>query len=165
MALEYTEMSNAIVVICFNLLHIARTWWGLWQLRMFRMWAQNSINNLRNLGITPTLSEKDSNYTAKELSYNLLVNETVIDNQLIHGLVRFRPHRRNLKPLRWQSLKPELELIKPIHVCIRWSTAIVSQLMTDWVADFRAVPDPVDECTTMNSKNNNAHTHSQKSVT
>lgn len=144
-AAEYTEMSNAIVAICFILLHIIRTLWGLWQLHIFRTWVENSIINLRKIGIHPSLPNYKPDTPVSVLSDNILVNETIIDNQIMHALPRCR--------LNFRNIIPRQEPLQPIHVWLRWSTAFVAQLMTDWVTDFRIVPDPSDECTNMNTKN------------
>lgn len=142
-------MSNAIVAICFILLHITRTLWGLWQLHTFRKWVENSITNLRKLGIHPTLQNYKPDTPVNVLSDNILVNETIIDNQIMHGLAQCR--------LDFRNIIPRQEPLQPIHVWLRWSTAFVAQLMTDWVTGFRVVPDPSDECTDMNAKSSDVH--------
>lgn len=148
-AAEYTEMSNAIVAICFILLHITRTLWGLWQLHTFRKWVENSIINLRKLGIHPTLQNYKPDTPVRVLSDDILVNETIIDNQIMHGLAQCR--------LDFRNIIPRQEPLQPIHVWLRWSTVFVAQFMTDWVTDFRVVPDPSDECTYMNVENSDIH--------
>lgn len=155
---EYTEMANAIVASSFICLHIIRTLWSLWQLHEFRCWAENSILNLRKLGIEPALSNHrdDSDGDKKSirfLSENILVNDTIIDNQITHGLARCRPifSRNALKQ------RP----VEPIQLWLNWSSTFVVQLLPLWVRDFKTLPDPSDESTgihsTINSPNIISH--------
>lgn len=79
-------MSTAIIALLFSAQHLLRTVWGLWQLRSFRKWAIQAIENLRKVGVNPSKSNNDSEKSAAELADAIKVNESIIDNQITHGL-------------------------------------------------------------------------------
>ncbi|CAN8077113.1 unnamed protein product [Agarophyton chilense] len=81
---EFSEMAAAMVAMLFALLHASRTIWGLWQLNYFRYWCKTSIEALDAMGIEYRLYKKQ--YTdAAQIADRMLVNDSIIDNQLLHG--------------------------------------------------------------------------------
>eukprot|EP00178_Gracilaria_changii_P013374 TRINITY_DN378_c0_g1_i1.p1 TRINITY_DN378_c0_g1~~TRINITY_DN378_c0_g1_i1.p1 ORF type:complete len:1671 (-),score=197.94 TRINITY_DN378_c0_g1_i1:6821-11833(-) len=81
---EFPEMAAAVVAMLFALLHASRTTWGLWQLNYFRHWCKTSIDALDAMGIEYRLVK--TQYTdAAQIADRMLVNDSVIDNQLLHG--------------------------------------------------------------------------------
>lgn len=87
---ELPEMAAALVAMVFALLHASRTTWGLWQLNYYRQWCKRSINALRAMGIEYRLSTvpfvlNDENKGADYIADNMLVNDSIVDNQLLHG--------------------------------------------------------------------------------
>ena len=80
---DYKEMFAAIVALLFSILHCLRTIWGLWQLSIFHSWAAKSIRSLELLDIHH--EHPFSKLSPKEIANDLLVNDTLIDNQLFHG--------------------------------------------------------------------------------
>lgn len=89
---DYKEMFAAIVALFFALLHLLRSLWGLWQLELFREWACQSICSLQALGIDYQDSgledPPESIVQIEKIVDQLLVNDSVADNQLFHGEVR-----------------------------------------------------------------------------
>ncbi len=47
---DYKEMGAALLALAFALLHLARTFMGLWQLHVFKQWAISSIKSMESLG-------------------------------------------------------------------------------------------------------------------
>lgn len=84
---ELPEMAAALVAMVFALLHATRTTWGLWQLNYYRQWCERSIDALGALGIEyrlPLVLRK-GNIGADYIADHMLVNDSIIDNQLLHG--------------------------------------------------------------------------------
>lgn len=96
LAEDYKETCAAVVATLFAMLHMFRTLWGLWQLRSFRIWAENSIRALKTLGITYELHgsgatrKKDCSAESLSPAYiadHILINHQIVDNQIMHGNV------------------------------------------------------------------------------
>ncbi len=47
---DYKEMGAALLALAFALLHLGRTFMGLWQLHMFKQWTISSIKSMESLG-------------------------------------------------------------------------------------------------------------------
>ncbi len=47
---DYKEMGAAILALAFAVLHLVRTFMGLWQLHMFKQWTISSIKSMESLG-------------------------------------------------------------------------------------------------------------------
>lgn len=95
---DYKEMSAAILAFIFSLQHLLRTWWGLWQLRFFKEWAEKSIQTLESQGVSYDMNlEKEDMEEFKSLRKNkkenmygfkadlIQINETIVDNQVRGG--------------------------------------------------------------------------------
>lgn len=78
---DFKEVGAAAVALCFAWLHLSRTFWGLWQLYEFKRWATEAIRTIESLGF-------EIEGEAKNLADQILVNDTIIDNRLMEGLVR-----------------------------------------------------------------------------
>ncbi len=57
--LDYKTMSLALFVVVFGILHIARTYYGLWQLQVFKQWLVISLAKMESLGYSPRLPSKE----------------------------------------------------------------------------------------------------------
>lgn len=51
---DYKEMGAALLALAFAVLHLLRTFMGLWQLHMFKQWAISSIKSMESLGFKTT---------------------------------------------------------------------------------------------------------------
>lgn len=86
---DFKEMSAAIVALIFSLHHVARTVWAIAQLSAFRTWAAESILALRENGIEyKSVFASCHGKSALDIADELLINEEVVDNQLLHGSPR-----------------------------------------------------------------------------
>lgn len=91
---DYKEMSAALAGLAFSLLHLARTIWGLWQLHDFHSWAYHAIETMQILGhqyeIQYQPEDGEVQYPREPgwLADRILVNESLVDNQLSHGEAR-----------------------------------------------------------------------------
>ncbi len=54
---DYKEMGAALLALAFALLHLTRTFMGLWQLHMFKQWAISSIMSMESLGYEMRLQD------------------------------------------------------------------------------------------------------------
>ncbi len=79
---DFKEVGAAAVALCFAWLHLSRTFWGLWQLYEFKRWATEAIRSINSLGFD--IGEKSAQNLADEIE----INDTIIDNRLMEGLVR-----------------------------------------------------------------------------
>lgn len=102
---DYKEMFAASVGLCLSAFHIARTSSALCQIHAFRLWAISSITALHDFGIEYKLNpsfldllpchcdEATSCFrcdpsilsSPEEVVDMILVNNTIVDNQLFHG--------------------------------------------------------------------------------
>ncbi len=55
---DYKEMGAALLALAFALLHLARTFMGLWQLHVFKQWAISSIKSMESLGYETRLPDR-----------------------------------------------------------------------------------------------------------
>lgn len=84
-AKAYKGMSAAIIALIFSVSHFMQAAWGLWQLSLFAKWSRESIDALQALGIKyGQHSDRDVHQTVE----NLLINDTISDNQFFQGDVR-----------------------------------------------------------------------------
>lgn len=90
---DYKEMSTGIVAILIIAIHFARTFLGLWQLHCFSHWAKKGIGKFNTVNINAK-----SEYDVDEIH----VNETIIENKLIDGDIKFRI--RFLSPKRMENI-------------------------------------------------------------
>lgn len=105
---DFKEMFAAVVALIFALLNAAQTLSALLQMRQYRLWVLRTVAYLRAVGIicestvkltsSPTSSLYNSNSSSirsgngtskhenvSELVETMLINDTIIDNQLLHG--------------------------------------------------------------------------------
>ncbi len=47
---DYEETSAALLTLVFAVLHLIRTFMGVWQLQMFKKWTISSIKHMESLG-------------------------------------------------------------------------------------------------------------------
>ncbi|PXF49358.1 hypothetical protein BWQ96_00932 [Gracilariopsis chorda] len=87
-ARDYKEVFASSVALLFSLLHLARTVWGLAQLYELHRWARSSICNLRHMGVYYKPSDGHVLDHPYDLANKMLVSETLVDNQIIHGEAR-----------------------------------------------------------------------------
>lgn len=106
---EYTEMSTAIIALLFSAQHFLRTVWGLWQLRSFRKWAIQAIENLRKVGVNPSKSKHDSDKSAAEIADTIKVNESIVDNQITHGLTICYLHLQGIDLLHYDDKQNDVK--------------------------------------------------------
>lgn len=95
---DFKEMFTAFLALVFALLHLLRTWWGLWQLDQFRKWASKSIQTLEAHGVKYDLNLSDEqklemeNLSGERLytwkADHIEVNENIVDNQIMEGNAR-----------------------------------------------------------------------------
>ncbi|PXF47042.1 Cytochrome c oxidase assembly factor 7 [Gracilariopsis chorda] len=125
---DYKETCAAVVATLFALLHMFRTLWGLWQLRSFRIWAENSIRALKTLGITydlhgsSTTGKNDctaESLTPAYIADHILINEQIVDNQIMHGNVHcFLSFGDDIDLL--THADDTIHLWDPVLAAIRW---------------------------------------------
>lgn len=89
---DFKEMAGAVVALTFCAHHAARTTWTLWQLRCFYSWIVSSIEALRSHGILYKplcqFTHGSHNNDAKLIADCILVNDSVVDTELLHGSAR-----------------------------------------------------------------------------
>lgn len=86
---QYTEFCTAFIALLFAFSHGVKTAWGLWQLHEFVIWVDRSVRALQKVGIPVELKVFNIPYTtADEISKNILVNDTVVDNQISYSRTR-----------------------------------------------------------------------------
>ncbi len=99
---DFKEVGAATVALCLAFLHLLRTFCGLWQLYEFKRWAIFAIRSVQTLEIqldkdkevrkcqmfgirNCVCSPKDD---PEELADNILINDTIVNNSLMEGVVR-----------------------------------------------------------------------------
>lgn len=126
---DFKEMCAAALAFVFALPDLFRTWWGLWQLRIFRDWAERSIRSLASQGVShePFMSAEDEKKLKgmKPNDYytfttdSIQVNETIIDNQIMGGETKCYIKRnlpKNYRKLFGKVLEYILRFISsPLH--------------------------------------------------
>lgn len=75
---DYKEMMTAIIAMVFTFYHIARTVWGLVQLRAYMGWCEHTHESIR--AALPIIRENDNDL---QFTFDsaLMVNEDVVDNK------------------------------------------------------------------------------------
>ncbi|KAI0567491.1 hypothetical protein FGB62_2g345 [Gracilaria domingensis] len=121
---EHSELcASAIAALLAALLGL-RTIWGLWQLREFRKWAERSIAALDVTGVKYCLHGYDEHAMSKrtfaEISDEILVNEKIADNQILHGDVHCYLRFGSTELLR--SHEEDAALLGPVFAAVRWVT-------------------------------------------
>lgn len=150
-AQDFKEMSAAILAFIFALIHLVRTWWGLWQIRIFKEWAENSIRTLESQGISYNMllkdkdNEKIRSMEKEEIfSYKadlIQVNDTIVDNQIMGGDTKCDLKLNLPKSLRFilEELKKNLKKLLQVFqgkvlICIRLITSMrYIKSITGWI--------------------------------
>lgn len=126
---EYSEMCASAVAALLAALLGLRTIWGLWQLREFRLWAKRSIDALDAVGIEyclPGMEEKlpagrfegaDRRRSA-DIADEILVNEKIVENLIMHGDVHCYLKFGNIELLTKKD--GDLTLLGPLFSGGRW---------------------------------------------
>ncbi|PXF41917.1 hypothetical protein BWQ96_08369 [Gracilariopsis chorda] len=124
---DWQEGSAAIAALLFALLHGARSAWGLWQLYVFRTWCAESIDALEAMGITFIFSDKERRHrvekncrSAREMSDEMLVNDSIVDNQIIHGDTVCHVQYGDAIQLRTQRMPDTFTWLGVVHLMWEW---------------------------------------------
>ncbi|CAN8066740.1 unnamed protein product [Agarophyton chilense] len=84
---DFKEMFASFVALIFSIIHLFKTVWGLLQINELHYWVANSIQNLQHMGVyyKPQGAVDMSKQHPLQVAEKMLINETLVDNQITHG--------------------------------------------------------------------------------
>ncbi len=121
---DYKEMMAAVLALVFSLYHVARTVFGLVQVRAFMKWCIETKGCMHDIGLK---SDVD-----KSSDVALLVNNTVVDNELNDTEIIVKPKIFNYgswNPINWWTTKAQT-------LCtLRWTGSFLCSYGKQWRSD------------------------------
>lgn len=132
---DYKEMMTAVIAVMLSLYHIARTAWGLAQLREYVRWCEYTLQCIKasspKSGWVQLENETTTDDEAEEepvnLDTKLMVNSDIVDNEFIGRDVSI-----SLSSWRDWSLK----IADPMVSTVRWAAAFQCSLGHEWKTSY-----------------------------
>lgn len=121
LAQDYQEMMTAASALVLTLYCMARTIWGLAQLRMYKTWCSEILACVTAAQENTQVEEEEIN-----LDTELQVNNDVIDNEFIARDVELKLDISHMR----------VYLKSPVLCTVRWAGAFLCSLGNEWRSTF-----------------------------